>query len=138
MDRTKLIATIAQAIARHEGYFVSREQAQRRGIRYPTVAQRHNNPGNLRRWNNLPNSSGYVQFPSAEAGWAALHALCNQYLDGRYHRGKPPTLREWFRAYAPAADNNDPDAYARSVAMAIRSAGLPEFDIDVPVKQYVK
>lgn len=137
MDRAKLMTVIAQAIARHEGYFVSREQARQRGIRWPTLAQRNNNPGNLRRWNNLPNSSGYVQFPSAEAGWAALYTLCNQYLDGRYHNGKPPSLREWFRTYAPASDKNDPDSYARFVASALRSAGLPDVDIDIPVKQYI-
>ena len=137
MDRAKLVTTIAEAIARHEGYYVTQRQANLNKQPYPTVAQRHNNPGNLRRWNRYPNETGYVRFPSKDAGWAALYALCGQYLDGKYHNGKPPTLREWFATYAPASDKNDPERYARYVASALRRAGLSDVDIDTPVKNYV-
>lgn len=50
MTRSELIDAIARAIAEKEGFFVTEEDARRRGIRYPTRAQRNANPGNIRLW----------------------------------------------------------------------------------------
>jgi hypothetical protein len=130
---------VSRLIAEKEGFFVTGAQARARGIPHPTRAQRNANPGNIRAWRDAkrrpyPVSGGYVDFvawasarfpgvPRDETGsralaegWRVLGALVGQYLDGRYTGGRPPTAEEMFRVYAPAADNNDPAAYARFVA----------------------
>jgi hypothetical protein len=134
MTRNELIEKIAQAIAEMEGFY--RTAAQ------PTLAQRNANPGNIRQWRDrggraYPTSKGYVdfvawaseRFPGAsreemsrralEEGWRILRVLIGQYLDGKYTRGKPPTIEEMFHVYAPAADGNHPANYARFVARKI-------------------
>lgn len=50
MSDQKLIDAMAEAMATKEGFYVSEEQARARGIRWPTVAQRCCNPGNVRAW----------------------------------------------------------------------------------------
>ena len=96
----------AAAIARYEGYYTA-----------GSVAQRNNNPGNLRSWGSYPVVNGFVQFPDAETGWAALRSQVQKNID----RGL--TLDEFFSGksgvypgYAPAADNNQPSKYAATVA----------------------
>lgn len=139
MTRQELLDKLARAIAENEGFFVTEAQAKARKIRYPTRAQINANPGNLRAWRDAkgqpyPTSGGYVdfvgwashQFPglsrdgmsrrAPEEGWRILRVLAGQYIDGRYTGGKPPTVEEMFRTYAPASDGNDPTAYARFVA----------------------
>lgn len=129
MSRSELIDKIARAIAEMEGFYV-RERI--------TLAQRNANPGNIRQWRDAqgrpyPTHRGYVDFVQWAAdqmpgstmeqiseralaeGWRILRVLVGQYIDGRYH-GKPPTFLEMFSRYAPAADGNDPDHYARYVA----------------------
>ena len=139
MTRQELLDKLAPAIAENEGFFVTEAQAKARKIRFPTRAQINANPGNLRAWRDAkgrpyPTSGGYVdfvawaseRFPGAsreemsrralEEGWRILHVLAGQYIDGRYTGGKPPTVEEMFRTYAPASDGNDPVGYARFVA----------------------
>ena len=131
MTRNELIEKIAQAIAEMEGFYRSATQ--------PTLAQRNANPGNIRQWRDrsgkpYPTSKGYVdfvawaseRFPGASReemsrralaeGWRILRVLIGQYLDGKYTRGKPPTIEEMFHVYAPATDGNHPANYARFVA----------------------
>ena len=142
MTRSELIERIAQAIAEHEGFYVTEAQAKSRKIRYPTCAQRNANPGNLRAWRDAkgrpyPTSGGYVDFVAwaserfpgvsreeishraIEEGWRILRVLVGQYLGGRYTQGKSPTVEEMFRVYAPSADGNHPANYARFVASKI-------------------
>lgn len=130
MTRVQLIDRIAEAIATMEGFYSRRPGA---------MAQKNSNPGNVRQWRDAkgrayPTNGGYVDFqewayrrnPDADAlsikaaaeaeGWRVLKVLIGQYIDGRYTAGKPPTFLEMFRVYAPAADRNKPDAYARFVA----------------------
>lgn len=139
MTRQELLDKLARAIAENEGFFVTEAQAKARKIRFPTRAQINANPGNLRAWRDAkgqpyPTNGGYVdfvawasrQFPGVSSeemsrraldeGWRILRVLAGQYLDGRYTGGKPPTVEEMFRTYAPASDGNDPEAYARFVA----------------------
>ena len=139
MTRQNLLDRLARAIAENEGFFVTEAQAKARKIRFPTRAQINANPGNLRAWrdakcHSYPTSSGYVdfvgwasnQFPgmsreemsrrALDEGWRILRVLVGQYIDGRYTGGKPPTVEEMFRTYAPASDANDPAGYARFVA----------------------
>lgn len=139
MTRQELIEGIAQAIAEKEGFYLSEAQASMRRIRYPSRAQRNANPGNVRTWRDArgkryPTDGGYVDFvawasarypgisdellsqKAIEEGWRVLRVLVGQYIDGRYTEGKPPSLIEMFRVYAPGADGNDPEVYARFVA----------------------
>lgn len=139
MTRKELINKLSAAIAEQEGFFVTEAAAHERGIHYPTIAQMNNNPGNIRVWRDAsgrpyPTKSGYVDFaewarqqlpgsPSAlvydragAEGWRVLGVLVGHYIDGRYTGGKPPTVADMFRAYAPSADKNDPGGYARFVA----------------------
>lgn len=138
MTRQELLDKLSRAIAENEGFFVTEAQAKARKIRFPTRAQINANPGNLRAWRAkgrpYPMHGGYVdfvgwashQFPGVsreemsrralDEGWRILRVLAAQYIDGRYTGGKPPTLEEMFRTYAPASDGNDPAGYARFVA----------------------
>ena len=131
MTRAELIDKIARAIAEMEGFYVTAAK--------PTLAQRNAKPGNIRqgrdaRGRPYPTYRGYVdfvawaseRFPGAsreemsrraiEEGWRILRVLVGQYLDGKYTQGKPPTVEEMFRVYAPSADGNHPASYARFVA----------------------
>jgi hypothetical protein len=139
MTRKELTERIAQAIAEKEGFYLSEAQARKRRIRYLSRAQRNANPGNVRTWRDArgkryPTDGGYVDFvawasarypglagealtqKAVEEGWRVLCVLVGQYIDGRYTDGKPPSLIKMFRVYAPGADGNDPEIYARFVA----------------------
>ena len=151
MTRDQLVDRLAEAIAKHEGFFVTAQQARARGIKYPTMAQRNANPGNIRQWKDgcgrpYPKAGGYVDFVSwamepvhgvgseqimeraLAEGWRVLKRLVLFYVNGRYTKGASPSLRLMFAVYAPASDGNDPESYARFVA---ECAGLP---IDSPLK----
>lgn len=101
-----LVDDLAQAIARYEGFYTA-----------GTLAQRNNNPGNLRSWGSYPVVNGYVQFPDAASGWAALRAQVSKNI-GRglnlyeFFGGKPGT----YAGYSPSSDGNSPSRYAETVA----------------------
>jgi len=112
-----LVETVSSAIATFEGYFQP-----------GSVADRNNNPGNLRSWGNRPVRDGFAVFDSAADGWAALR----RQVELNISRGL--SLREFFGGkpgiypgYAPAADANDPNRYAEFVAAR---AGVPA---DIPL-----
>lgn len=100
------IEQFAQAIATMEGYFKA-----------GSIAQRNNNPGNLRSWGSRPVVNGYAYFDTPDQGWAALR----RQIELNISRGL--TLQEFFggksnvyAGYAPAADKNNPTGYAAFVA----------------------
>lgn len=101
-----LIDDLANAIARFEGY-----------NKPGSLAARNNNPGNLRSWGSYPVVNGYVQFPDAATGWAALRRQVELNI-GRglnlleFFGGKPGV----YGGYAPATDGNAPRNYAQTVA----------------------
>lgn len=100
------VGRLAQAIARFEGYFIS-----------GSIAQRNNNPGNLRSWGSLPVRDGYAVFPTAQAGWDALQSQIEMNISRglnlyEFFGGKPGV----YAGYAPSADRNDPMNYADTVA----------------------
>lgn len=114
------VEQLARAIANMEGYF-----------KPGTLAQRNNNPGNLRTWGARPVVNGYAYFDTPEQGWDALRRQVERNI------GRGLTLEQFFAGqrdaqgnvipggypgYAPAADNNDPANYARFVA---RRIGVP-------------
>lgn len=124
MDQ-KFIADMAEAIARMEGFYVRR-----------SVAQRNNNPGNLRRWGSRPVRDGFAVFDTPEEGFAALR----RQIELNISRGL--TMREFFGGkpgvypgYAPASDNNRPEHYARFVASQVGI--VPRDPIDIPLKEFV-
>jgi len=101
-----LIDNLAAAIARFEGFYQP-----------GSLAARNNNPGNLRSWGSNPVENGYAKFPTPEAGWAALRRQVELNI------GRGLTLQEFFGGksgvypgYAPAADRNNPQTYAATVA----------------------
>jgi hypothetical protein len=96
------------------------------------VSFRHNNPGNLRSWGDLPVVGGYVQFPTMEAGIAAEKHQIEKNI------GRGLTLKEFFAGkkgiyggWAPTNDKNDPGAYAATVGKRIGVAP------DVPLNKLV-
>jgi hypothetical protein len=114
-----LVPAISAAIARMEGFYTS-----------GSIAQRNNNPGNLRSWGTRRIRFGYAYFDTAEGGWAALYRQVRRNIDRRL------TLYEFFggkvgvyAGYSPASDRNDPVTYARYVA---GHAGVPA---DVPLDE---
>jgi hypothetical protein len=140
MKREDLIHSIAYAIARMEGFFLTEEEAAARGLRWPTKAQRLANPGNIRKWADRPQTDGYVDFmkwakydpvKANLEGWRVLRVLIGQYIDGKYTGGKSPTLYQFFERYAPAGDGNNPRKYAEFVAERV---GIPP---DVPLKEVI-
>jgi len=82
-----------------------------------TLADRNNNPGNLRSWGNSPVVNGYAQFPDQETG---LSAAVANLMAKRQHGlntingiiGDPT----W--GWAPAKDGNNVPAYANTVSGA--------------------
>ena len=105
---SSFVDSLAQSIARFEGYGVA-----------GSVAQRNNNPGNLRSGPGQigTDANGYAIFPDAATGYAALD---NQ-IDLNIGRGL--TLQQFFAGepgvyagYAPSGDSNNPTQYANTVA----------------------
>ncbi len=114
-----LVLAIAQAIAQKEGFYVS-----------GSIAQRNNNPGNLRSWGSTPIVSGYAKFATVQDGWNALYSQIQTNI------GRGLTLNEFFAGkpgvyagYSPSSDGNQPIAYATFVGSQV---GIP---VDVPLPQ---
>lgn len=132
MTESELIDKIANAIAEMEGY-------GKKG----SLAWRNANPGNIRRWRGLdgepyPQRRGYVDFvawargdreKAEKEGWRVLRRQVFLFVSGVRTNGRVPSLREMFHVYAPRADGNDPDRYAKFVA------GKLGIDVDVPLKE---
>ncbi|HKD66923.1 MAG TPA: hypothetical protein VKB84_08800 [Candidatus Binataceae bacterium] len=81
---------------------------------------RNNNPGNLRyshQANARNDGNGFAKFETYEEGRRALIAMLTDAASGKSHIYKPTmSLTEFFRIYAPTADHNRPDNYAKTVA----------------------
>jgi hypothetical protein len=112
------VDSIAQAIAQMEGYNSA-----------GTLAQRNNNPGNLRAGpGQTGTSGGFAVFPDPSTGWAALDSQ----VQTNINRGL--TLQQFFAGgngypgYAPSADANNPTAYAAFVAAQTGAA-----DVNTPI-----
>jgi hypothetical protein len=124
------IDAVAQAIQQQEGYYPG------------SLAYTNNNPGNLRyagQASATQGAGGFAAFPDYAAGY---QALLNQIsLDAS--RGL--TILQFTSKYAPAADGNNPNAYAVAIANAtgltindplagaLSDATMPPLDGTVPV-----
>ncbi len=95
-DMTFSVDSLMQAIAQFEGFNKS-----------GSIAQRNNNPGNLRYAPNQTGTdkSGYAIFDSPQEGWNALQRQIG--LD----QSRGLTLREFIYKYAPPSDNNPTSNY---------------------------
>ncbi len=109
----------AEAIKEHEGWFAPSKA-------YPegSKSYRNNNPGNLRYVGQPsatgPDKTGFCIFPTYKDGFNALVSMLKNAATGKSKVYKPTmTLLDFFRTYAPAADSNNPDAYADAVAKKI-------------------
>jgi hypothetical protein len=124
----KLLEALADSIWRFEGWIPP-------GVdpKFPNGSRswRNRNPGNLRpvRSNLKADSDGnlrpivpvdqanYRVFNSLEYGWAALLDDITAKLNGSHNLTNESTLRNFFDIYAPSDDDNDPNKYARQVAI---------------------
>ncbi|MGU6059779.1 hypothetical protein ACV097_21030 [Klebsiella pneumoniae] len=77
-----------------------------------TLADRNNNPGNIR----PVGGGGFRAFGSALEGWEAMKNQLMRYFTGKTTGHRLQTIMDIVSTWAPAADNNDPAKYARDVA----------------------
>lgn len=117
MTKAQLLDLFSKAIATEEGFYASNH----------TVAQRNNNPGNLRWWQGVSIRDGFACFETPEDGWVALRRQCELNIFKRgltfleFFQGKPKV----YGGYAPAADHNNPELYARFVVWYIIQHAVP-------------
>ncbi|WP_262956158.1 lytic transglycosylase domain-containing protein [Salmonella enterica] len=80
-----------------------------------TLADRNNNPGNLR----PVGGGGFRTFGSALDGWSAMRKQLMMYYNGTSRAAgfkKLRTIEDIINRWAPSGDNNNPQEYARQVA----------------------
>lgn len=77
-----------------------------------TVADRNNNPGNIR----PVGGQGFRMFQSAIHGWEAMKNQLMRYFTGKTTGRRLQTIMDIVSTWAPAGDNNDPQLYAKQVA----------------------
>ncbi|HFV9117780.1 TPA: lytic transglycosylase catalytic [Escherichia coli] len=77
-----------------------------------TLADRNNNPGNIR----PVSGKGFRFFESALEGWEAMKDQLMRYFTGKTTGRALQTIQDIVSTWAPAGDNNDPKKYAQDVA----------------------
>lgn len=77
-----------------------------------TLADRNNNPGNIR----PVGGGGFRSFSSALEGWQAMKNQLLRYFTGKTTGRALRTIQDIVSTWAPAGDNNDPKKYAQDVA----------------------
>ncbi len=102
------LEAVADAIMHYEGWYAA------------SRSNRNRNPGNLRdsHFKTGEDPQGYAIFPNLPIGYNALLADLEAKFMGRTVSGLTPdsTLFDLFKVYAPASDDNVPEAYADFVA----------------------
>lgn len=135
--RASLVLAVSEAGALEEGFYVTEEQAKQRKIKWPTLAQLNNNPGNLVMWGSHPIRYGFVHFlpdvkpgeslPKDHPGWKAIKrqyermiferhlTFYTMYAGQRDAEGK--VVKGGYPGYASkqASPLNDPIRYASDV-----------------------
>ncbi|OSE47523.1 lytic transglycosylase catalytic, partial [Salmonella enterica subsp. arizonae serovar 50:r:z] len=74
-----------------------------------TLADRNNNPGNIR----PVGGNGFRFFGSALQGWEAMKNQLMRYFTGKTTGRALQTIQDIVSTWAPAGDNNDPKKYAQ-------------------------
>ncbi|EII7149377.1 lytic transglycosylase catalytic [Salmonella enterica subsp. enterica serovar Javiana] len=77
-----------------------------------TLADRNNNPGNIR----PVGGNGFRFFESALQDWEAMKNQLMRYFTGKTTGRALQTIQDIVSTWAPAGDNNDPKKYAQDVA----------------------
>ncbi|MGR7031588.1 hypothetical protein ACU632_17305 [Klebsiella aerogenes] len=77
-----------------------------------TLADRNNNPGNIR----PVGGNGFRSFGTALEGWQAMKNQLMRYFTGKTTGRMLQTVQDIVSTWAPAGDNNDPQLYAKQVA----------------------
>lgn len=136
--RSSFINAMAEAGATEEGFYITEDQAKQRKIKWPTVAQLNNNPGNLVMWGSHPIRYGFVHFlpdvgrpgdplPKDHTGWKALRRQYERMIFERHltfytmYAGQRDAdgnvIKGGYSGYAPkqAHSSNDPWRYACDV-----------------------
>jgi hypothetical protein len=116
----KLLEALADSIMRFEGWTPpGMDPRSPQGSR----SWRNRNPGNLRPViasgvQAVPvDDRNYRVFESLAQGWIALLNDISAKLEGSHGLTDNSTLRNFFDIYAPSNDDNDPNKYARQVAI---------------------
>jgi hypothetical protein len=116
----KLLEALADSIMRFEGWLPpGMDPKSPQGSR----SWRNRNPGNLRPVTMLGvqavsvDDANYRVFDSLAQGWIALLNDISAKLEGSHGLTDNSTLRNFFDIYAPSNDDNDPNKYARQVAI---------------------
>lgn len=108
------------AIKSVEGYFAPGESSRNpRG----TASWRNNNPGNLeyhRQIGTKGSDGRFAIFRTYQDGYNALKSLLIRAATGQMPAYRANgSLADFYAVYAPSGDDNDPMAYAQTVAKAI-------------------
>lgn len=149
--RESLIQCWMEACAHEEGFYVTEAQAKARKMAWPTIAQKNNNPLNLRTWGSHPIRNGYVHFlpdvqlgaplPKTHAGWKAAYTQSMRAIfEKKFMAGGKPTrgltlfeiyagqrdaagnvVKGGYSGWAPSKDSNNPKAYAEFVLNYLRA-----------------
>ena len=106
------LEALADAFMHHEGWFPG------------SRSNRNRNPGNLRPWKDgqPKDAGGYRVFPSLVDGYQALLDDLEAKIHGSHGLTPTSTLLDLLNVYAPAGDNNNPNAYAVAVAQWVSTA----------------
>lgn len=147
MTKDALILIFAEAIAHYEGFYEKAWMFDKPGL-WPTVAKRNNNPGNIRSWGNNPIEKGYVKFPNVIDGFRALRKQIERNIFerqltmleffGGQRKENGQVIFGGYPGYAPAADMNHPEKYARFVQGFLLDRGVPAESIREPLYELVK
>lgn len=129
----------ADAISEHEGWYGP-------STLHPLGSRswRNRNPGNLRYSHDMSGADqqGYAIFESLPIGYTALVNDIRAKCAGPPHTstglGPSSTLLQFFEKYAPQADNNNTEAYARSVANFLSLALKRPISTSTTLREVVK
>lgn len=89
-----------------------------------TVAERNNNPGNLRKSPmSIGTKDGFAQFPDVETGYRASQYQLLRYASGATFGAPVDTVKGIINKWAPRGDGNDPDSYIKSVIQLMNKDG---------------
>ncbi|EHU4694746.1 hypothetical protein KY843_001654 [Escherichia coli] len=94
------------------GWFGDDEPEQHAQSVRRTLADRNNNPGNIR----PVSGKGFRSFSDALEGWTAMKNQLMRYFTGKTTGRALQTVQDIVSTWAPAGDNNAPKKYAQDIA----------------------
>lgn len=128
MKINEFARALSRACAEKEGFFVTEAQAKARKIRWPTQAQRNNNPGNLMDVQHYKKIKQFrvMKYKTLANGWQAAENWWKRRINEGY------TLEAAIHRYAPRGHgDNKPENYIAFVAEKLTLNPL------APLKEYI-